>query len=87
MEITASLDRIDSSKGYIEGNVQWVHKSVNIMKCDFSSDIFIGICNQISNNCGENGETNIDKLSNNHFIKRSEKRKNFQRNKKLLLWV
>lgn len=29
---TASLDRIDSNFGYIEGNVQWVHKKVNQMK-------------------------------------------------------
>ena len=29
---TASLDRIDSLKGYIEGNVQWVHKDINLMK-------------------------------------------------------
>lgn len=29
---TASLDRIDSSNGYIEGNVQWVHKDVNLIK-------------------------------------------------------
>lgn len=29
---TASLDRIDNSKGYIEGNVRWVHKVVNIMR-------------------------------------------------------
>lgn len=29
---TASLDRIDSLKPYIEGNVQWVHKHVNCMK-------------------------------------------------------
>jgi hypothetical protein len=29
---TASLDRIDSSVGYVEGNLQWVHKKVNIMK-------------------------------------------------------
>lgn len=29
---TASLDRIDSNKGYIEGNVQWVHKYLNMMK-------------------------------------------------------
>jgi len=29
---TASLDRIDSNRGYLRGNVQWVHKRVNIMK-------------------------------------------------------
>lgn len=37
---TASLDRIDSSKGYIEGNVQWVHKDVNRMKTDFLESEF-----------------------------------------------
>ena len=29
---TASLDRIDSSKGYVRGNVQWVHVEINYMK-------------------------------------------------------
>jgi hypothetical protein len=29
---TASLDRIDSNKGYSIDNVQWVHKTVNLMK-------------------------------------------------------
>lgn len=29
---TASLDRIDSSRGYTEENVQWVHKYINRMK-------------------------------------------------------
>lgn len=33
---TASLDRIDSSKGYEEGNVWWVHKNVNTMKWDLT---------------------------------------------------
>lgn len=28
----ASLDRIDSSKGYIEGNVQFVSTPINYMK-------------------------------------------------------
>ena len=37
---TASLDRIDSSKGYVVGNVQWVHKDVNKMKMDLSEESF-----------------------------------------------
>lgn len=47
---TASLDRIDSSKGYIIGNVQWVHKDINIMKNKFQQDYFINVCNLISLN-------------------------------------
>lgn len=43
-ETTASLDRIDSSKGYLEGNVQWVHKDINKMKLTHSTDKFIDYC-------------------------------------------
>jgi hypothetical protein len=46
---TASLDRIDSSKGYIEGNVQWLHKDVNMMKRAYSQEYFIHLCKSISN--------------------------------------
>lgn len=46
---TASLDRIDSTKGYIEGNVQWVHKNVNQMKWNYNQIDFIKICGQIYN--------------------------------------
>lgn len=46
---TASLDRIDSSKGYIEGNVQWVHKFINKMKQSFSNIDFINKCAEIAN--------------------------------------
>ena len=45
---TASLDRIDSSKGYIEGNIQWVHKDINRMKGDSSDNDFIKLCKIIS---------------------------------------
>ncbi len=45
---TASLDRIDSLKGYIRGNVQWVHKDVNRMKWNLSSARFIEIANRIA---------------------------------------
>lgn len=44
---TASLDRIDSSKGYTKGNIQWVHKDINYMKNDFSSKEFLGLCNAV----------------------------------------
>ena len=43
----ASLDRIDSNLGYCTGNVQWVHKDVNIMKNKFDQDYFLNICNLI----------------------------------------
>lgn len=33
---TASLDRIDSKRGYVRGNVQWVHKTVNMLKGSLS---------------------------------------------------
>lgn len=44
---TASLDRIDSSLGYVEGNVQWLHKWVNLMKSDFEPDEFLSYCRLI----------------------------------------
>lgn len=45
---TASLDRKDSSKGYIKGNVQWVHKAINSLKSDFTDDEFISLCHLVA---------------------------------------
>ena len=42
-----SLDRIDSSQGYTEDNVQLVCRIVNIMKNDLSVDEFVGWCKLI----------------------------------------
>lgn len=47
-ETNASLDRIDSSKGYIIGNVQWVHKDVNFMKKTYDQGYFIEMCRAIA---------------------------------------
>lgn len=47
---TASLDRIDSSKGYTHDNVQWVHKDINFMKRTFCNDYFIDLCKKVTNN-------------------------------------
>ena len=44
---TASLDRIDSTKGYVNENVMWVHKDVNLMKHTFGLDYFIDLCGKI----------------------------------------
>jgi len=46
---TASLDRIDSSKGYIIGNVQWVHRDINFMKQAYDQEYFIDLCQKIVN--------------------------------------
>ena len=48
--LSASLDRIDSSKGYIKGNVQWVGKEINYMKRDLSENEFMYICKVITEN-------------------------------------
>jgi len=45
---TASVDRIDSSKGYIIGNIQIVHKDVNWMKNEFSDARFFEICHNVA---------------------------------------
>lgn len=44
---TASLDRIDSSKGYCTGNVQWVHKVINQMKSNHPQDVFVEWCRRV----------------------------------------
>lgn len=49
-QITASLDRINSSIGYIESNVQWLHKDINNMKQTFDQNQFIEYCKRIVEN-------------------------------------
>lgn len=44
---TASLDRIDSTQGYVEGNVQWLHKDVNNMKGSLTQHGCVELCKNI----------------------------------------
>lgn len=46
---TASFDRIDSSAGYVEGNVQWVHKDINKMKLHHEERYFVELCQKVAN--------------------------------------
>ena len=51
---TASLDRIDNSKGYIEGNIQWVHKKINVCKWEYSIEEFVDMCKSVTNYMKDN---------------------------------
>jgi hypothetical protein len=45
---TASLDRIEISKGYEPGNVQWVHKHINIMRNVYTVAYFVELCGRVA---------------------------------------
>jgi hypothetical protein len=45
---TASLDRIDSKLPYTISNIQWVHKSINIMKNKLSQQEFVRLCKLVA---------------------------------------
>lgn len=45
---TASLDRIDSSGGYVERNLWWLHQDVNMMKSEFTVDRFLELCRLVA---------------------------------------
>jgi hypothetical protein len=54
---TASLDRINSDLPYQEGNVQWVHKVVNLMKGLLGQQVFVAFCEAVSRFQGDSGLT------------------------------
>ena len=44
----SSLDRIDSSQGYVIGNVQWIDKKLQHIKRNLPDTEFIAICQKVS---------------------------------------
>jgi hypothetical protein len=52
---TASLDRIDSSKGYTCDNIRWVSRAINWMKNDMPDDMVWELCKIISDNIIKKG--------------------------------
>lgn len=52
---TASLDRIDNTRGYVEGNVQWLHKDINIMKHTHTTARFLELCRLVVRHAGKEG--------------------------------
>jgi hypothetical protein len=45
---TVSIDRIDSTEGYLKENVQLLHKDVNMAKQQYTQDYFINMCKAIT---------------------------------------
>jgi len=45
---SASLDRIDNTRGYSPDNVQWVLKDINWMKGTFTQDRFLELCRAVA---------------------------------------
>ncbi len=43
-----SIDRIDSSEGYLKENIQLLHKDVNMSKQQHSQDYFIEMCKAVA---------------------------------------
>ena len=64
---TASLDRIDSSKGYIKGNLVWCHKKINVLKMNLKLIDFYELCKK-ANNYEEKSKTVISAIIERDFI-------------------
>ena len=47
---TASVDRIDSTKGYSKSNIQLIHKNINRMKNHFTDEYFYRVCEAVTQN-------------------------------------
>lgn len=45
---TASLDRIENDQGYIKGNIQWVHRDLNMMRRVMTIDQFLFYCRKVT---------------------------------------
>lgn len=47
--MSASLDRIDNSKAYTIDNVQWIHKTLNAMRRQYSVKEYVHWCTLVAN--------------------------------------
>jgi hypothetical protein len=64
--ITASLDRIDNSKGYYIDNVQWIHKILNHMRRQYSVEEYVHWCTLVANHANlERSSVNANKVTEN----------------------
>jgi hypothetical protein len=48
---SCTIDRIDSSKGYVEGNIQLITWQANCLKQNMDNDEFIEFCKDVAHEC------------------------------------
>jgi len=58
--MSASLDRIDNSKGYYIDNVQWIHKTLNAMRRQYSIEEYVYWCTLVANHANPEPNRNGD---------------------------
>ena len=58
----ASLDRINSSIGYVKGNVQWVTSRANISKHTMSMSELFDFCNKVLNHANQQPSQSLTTL-------------------------
>ena len=58
----ASIDRIDNSKGYVEGNVQWVTYQANVSKHVMSMNELYEFCKKVLNYANQQPSQPLTKL-------------------------
>jgi hypothetical protein len=52
-----SIDRIDSTKGYVKGNVRWTTRQANIAKSNYTDTEFLELCRDVLiKKCFEEGK-------------------------------
>jgi len=44
----ASIDRVDPRKGYVQGNIHWTTKQVNLVRRDLTVEDFITLCRAVA---------------------------------------
>lgn len=84
---SASLDRINSAKGYTEDNVRWIHKDINKMKSNYSDEYFLYICQRIVSDKKDNKIILNSEIENISYTRKGTKKYSaFNESKSIREW-
>lgn len=64
---SASIDRINSSKGYERNNIFWTHQDINIMRWDLPLNYFLSLCELVYKKINNPIEYNYAYIQNDNI--------------------